>query len=31
MVHINAGVAGLVGAYVVGKRIGYGTEAMTPH
>ena len=31
MVHINAAVAGLVGAYVVGKRIGYGKEAMTPH
>ena len=29
--HINAGVAGLVGAYLVGKRIGYGKEAMTPH
>ncbi len=31
VVHINAGVAGLVGAYMVGKRIGYGKEAMTPH
>jgi len=31
VVHINAGVAGLVGAYVVGKRIGYGREAMSPH
>ena len=31
VVHINAGVAGLVGAYVVGKRIGLGREAMTPH
>jgi ammonium transporter, Amt family len=31
VVHINAGVAGLVGAYVVGKRIGMGREAMTPH
>ena len=31
VVHINAGVAGLVGAYLVGKRIGYGKEAMTPH
>ena len=31
VVHINAGVAGLVGAYVVGKRIGYGKEALTPH
>ncbi len=31
VVHINAGVAGLVGAYVVGKRIGFGREALTPH
>ena len=31
VVHINAGVAGLIGAYVVGKRIGYGKEAMSPH
>ncbi len=31
VVHINAGVAGLVGAYLVGKRIGYGKEAMAPH
>ena len=31
VVHINAGVAGLVGAYVVGKRLGMGREAMTPH
>jgi Amt family ammonium transporter len=31
VVHINAGVAGIVGAYVVGKRIGWGKEAMTPH
>jgi len=31
VVHINAGVAGLVGAYMVGKRIGYGKEAMAPH
>jgi Amt family ammonium transporter len=31
VVHINAGVAGLVGAYLVGKRIGFGKEAMTPH
>ncbi len=30
-VHINAAVAGLVGAFVIGKRIGYGKEAMTPH
>jgi Amt family ammonium transporter len=31
VVHINAAVAGLVGAFMVGKRIGYGKEAMTPH
>ena len=31
VVHINAGVAGLVGAYMVGKRIGFGREALTPH
>ena len=31
VVHINAGVAGLVGAYMVGKRIGYGREALAPH
>jgi Amt family ammonium transporter len=31
VVHINAGVAGLVAAYMVGKRVGYGKEAMTPH
>jgi Amt family ammonium transporter len=31
VVHINAGVAGLVGAYLVGKRVGYGKEAFTPH
>jgi Amt family ammonium transporter len=31
VVHINAAVAGLVGAYMVGKRIGYGKEAMYPH
>ncbi|MET0519353.1 MAG: ammonia channel protein, partial [Burkholderiaceae bacterium] len=31
VVHINAGVAGLVGAYLVGKRIGYGKESLTPH
>ena len=31
VVHINAGVAGLVGAWVVGRRIGYGREAMAPH
>jgi Amt family ammonium transporter len=31
VVHINAAVAGLVGAFMVGKRIGYGREAMAPH
>ncbi|HEY7675339.1 MAG TPA: ammonium transporter [Burkholderiales bacterium] len=31
VVHINAGVAGLVGAFVLGKRIGFGKEQMTPH
>jgi Amt family ammonium transporter len=31
VVHINAGVAGLVGAYLTGKRIGWGREAMSPH
>jgi Amt family ammonium transporter len=31
VVHINAAVAGLVGAYMIGKRVGYGKEAMAPH
>jgi Amt family ammonium transporter len=31
VVHINAGIAGLVGAYLTGKRLGYGKEAMPPH
>jgi ammonium transporter, Amt family len=31
VVHVNAGIAGLVGALVIGKRIGYGREAMPPH
>ncbi|WP_295557462.1 ammonium transporter [uncultured Hyphomicrobium sp.] len=31
VVHINAGIAGLVGALIVGKRVGYGTEPMPPH
>ncbi|MEO7757453.1 MAG: ammonium transporter, partial [Dokdonella sp.] len=31
VVHINAGVAGLIGAWLVGKRIGYGREALRPH
>ena len=31
VVHINAGIAGLVGAIMLGKRIGYGRELMAPH
>ncbi len=31
VVHINAGIAALVGALVIGKRIGYGKELMSPH
>ena len=31
VVHINAGIAGLVGALMLGKRTGYGTENMAPH
>jgi ammonium transporter, Amt family len=31
VVHINAGVAGLVGAFMLGKRIGLGREPMAPH
>jgi len=31
VVHINAGIAGLVGALMVGKRIGYGSSSMAPH
>ncbi|HEX5635492.1 MAG TPA: ammonia channel protein, partial [Gammaproteobacteria bacterium] len=31
VVHINAGIAALVGAIVLGKRIGYGRDAMPPH
>ena len=31
VVHINAAVAGLVGAFVIGKRTGYGKESMAPH
>jgi Amt family ammonium transporter len=31
VVHINAAMAGLVGAFMVGKRVGYGKEAFTPH
>ncbi|HEY3532279.1 MAG TPA: ammonium transporter [Casimicrobiaceae bacterium] len=31
VVHVNAGIAGLVCALVLGKRLGYGREAMAPH
>ncbi len=31
VVHINAGIAGLVGCLMLGKRIGYGKELMAPH
>jgi ammonium transporter, Amt family len=31
VVHINAGIAGLVGAYLVGPRLGFGRESMKPH
>ena len=31
VVHINAGVAGLIGSLLIGKRIGFGREALTPH
>ena len=31
VVHINSGIAGLVGAYMLGKRVGHGREAFTPH
>ena len=31
VVHINSGITALVGAIVVGKRIGYGRESMAPH
>ena len=31
VVHINAGIAGLVGCIVIGKRVGYGKEPMPPH
>jgi Amt family ammonium transporter len=31
VVHINAGIAGLVGALVIGKRVGFGKEPMPPH
>jgi len=31
VVHINAAIAGLVGAYMIGKRVGYKRESMAPH
>ena len=31
VVHINAAVAGLIGAFMIGKRVGYGRESMSPH
>ena len=31
VVHINAAVAGLIGAFLIGKRVGYGRESMAPH
>ena len=31
VVHINAAIAGLAGAYFVGKRVGFGRESMAPH
>jgi Amt family ammonium transporter len=31
VVHINAGIAGLIGCLIIGKRIGYGKEATPPH
>lgn len=31
VVHINAGIAALVGAFMVGKRVGYGREYLAPH
>ncbi|MBX9899231.1 MAG: ammonium transporter [Burkholderiaceae bacterium] len=31
VVHINAAVAGLIGAFLIGKRVGYGKESMAPH
>ncbi|HXI47356.1 MAG TPA: ammonium transporter [Steroidobacteraceae bacterium] len=31
VVHINAGMAGLASCFVLGKRLGYGREAMPPH
>ena len=31
VVHINAAIAGLIGAFMVGKRVGFGEESMAPH
>ena len=31
VVHINAAIAGLIGAYMLGKRVGYGKDSMAPH
>jgi len=31
VVHVNSGIAGLMGALIVGKRVGFGREAMPPH
>ena len=31
VVHINAAMAGIVGAFMIGKRVGYGRESFTPH
>ena len=31
VVHINAGIAGLVGCLIIGKRLGYKSEPMAPH
>ena len=31
VVHVNVGIAALVGAYLIGRRRGYGTSALTPH
>lgn len=31
VVHVNAGIAGLVGAYMIGKRVGLGKDSMAPH
>jgi ammonium transporter, Amt family len=31
VVHVNAGIAGLVGCFVLGKRVGFGRELMAPH